>query len=96
MGQARASSAKGRRRTHINDHAGFLLPAISNGSGKPSVSMASRGLCCPRLVRNHAGYFASCAARYASASFFSSSAVSFGGSTEIVTLLILPVNVNGI
>jgi hypothetical protein len=76
-------------------------PELENSQGhywkqKAYVSMASRGPCDPRLVRDHAGYFASCAARYASASFFSSSAVSFGGSTEIVTLLILPVNVNGI
>jgi hypothetical protein len=66
------------------------------GSGNASVSMASRGRCGPRLVRDHADHFASCAARYASASFFSSSAVSFGCSTEMVSLLILPVNVNGI
>src|SRR6266581_4238219 len=61
-----------------------------------SGSMASRGPCGPRLLRDPADHFASCPARYASASFFSSSAVSFGGSSEIVSLLILPVNVNGI
>jgi hypothetical protein len=66
------------------------------GSGKASVSMASRGPCGLRLGRDHADHFASCAAAEAPANFLSSSAVSFGGSTEIVTLLILPVNVNGI
>jgi len=43
-----------------------------------------------------ADHFASWAARKASESFFSSSGVSLGGSTETVSLLILPVNVKGI
>src|SRR6476620_11076086 len=74
----------------------FATKSAITGSGKASVAMACRGPCDPRLVRDHADHFASCAARYASASFFSSSAVNFGGSTEIVSLLILPVNANGI
>lgn len=69
---------------------------ILDGTGIPptfSVLMLGRERC------NDAGrlrcYFASWAARAASCSFFSSSGVSFGGSTEIVSLLSLPVNVNG-
>src|SRR5262249_48920514 len=41
------------------------------------------------------GYLASAALAAASISFFSSSGVSFGGSSAIVSLLILPVNLNG-
>ena len=52
----------------------------------------AEGLWNPRGI----GYFASCAARYPSASFFSSSGVSFGDSIETVSLLILPLNANGI
>jgi hypothetical protein len=52
----------------------------------------SLGHCAPEV----AAHFASCAARLAASSFFTSSGVSFGGSTETVTLLILPVNANGI
>jgi hypothetical protein len=43
-----------------------------------------------------ADHFASWAARKASESFFSSSGVSLGGSTETVSLSILPVNVKGV
>ena len=42
-----------------------------------------------------ADHFASCAARKASDSFFSSCGVSLGGSTATVSLLIFPVNVKG-
>ena len=43
-----------------------------------------------------ADHFASCAARKASDSFFSSCGVSLGGSTATVSLLIFPVNVKGV
>ena len=70
----------------------FLAPSPQLSSG----TMACQQPCPSGTVPHVTGfYFASWAARYPSISFFSSSGVSFGCSIESVSLLSLPVNLNG-